>query len=59
MQLIGVILISLKEEYVKQGMFVEQAKQLEIQHFGELDSIGGELRKSLFPHERVINMKFL
>ncbi|MGG0276958.1 hypothetical protein [Bacillus rhizoplanae] len=59
MQLIGVLLISLKEEYVKQRMSIEQAKQLEIQHFGELDSSGGELRKSLLLHERVINMKFL
>ncbi|WP_243526290.1 permease prefix domain 1-containing protein [Bacillus pseudomycoides] len=47
-------LISLKEEYVKQGMSIEQAKRMAIQHFGEPDSIGGELRKSLFPYERVI-----
>lgn len=47
-------LISLKEEYVKQGMSIEQAKQLTIQHFGEPDSIGGELQKSIFPYEKFI-----
>ncbi|PFX40906.1 VanZ family protein [Bacillus pseudomycoides] len=47
-------LISLKEEYVKQGMSIEQAKQLAIQHFGEPDSIGGELQKSIFPYEKFI-----
>ncbi|MGG2015312.1 permease prefix domain 1-containing protein [Bacillus sp. S10(2024)] len=45
---------SLKEEYVKKGMPVKQAKQLAIQHFGEPNSIGGELQKSIFPCEKFI-----
>ncbi|MCM3738339.1 permease prefix domain 1-containing protein [Bacillus cytotoxicus] len=45
---------SLKEEYVKKGMPSKQAKQLAIQHFGEANIIGGELQKSIFPHEKFI-----
>ncbi|MDA2386026.1 VanZ family protein [Bacillus cereus] len=47
-------LTSLKEEYIKKGMSIDQAKQLAIQHFGEPDSIGGELQKSIFPYEKLI-----